>query len=115
MITRSFNLFIFFILRGTIISLRSSYWILIWIGIEITLIGLIPIVLSYRNSLEKEGIVKYFTVQALGSIFVLIGRLVMFYPSFRWETSIISFFSILGMLVILLGLFLKLGIFPVHF
>nr|BCP51376.1 ND2 [Valvata hokkaidoensis] len=115
MVTSSFNLFIFFMLSGTIISLTSSYWMLMWIGMEITLIGLIPIVLSYSNSLEKEGIVKYFTMQALGSIFVLAGSLIMFYPSFSWETSILSFFSVSGAVTIVFGLFLKLGIFPVHF
>lgn len=115
MMRSALNLFGFCLVSGTLISLSSPYWILIWAGIEIRLLGLIPIILAFRSSLNKEGAVKYFVVQAIGSILVLAGSLLMFFPSFTWE-YISSFYrnQFLSVVVLFFGLFIKLGIFPFH-
>jgi len=53
----------------------------------------------------RESAVKYFVVQALGSVFFIVGRLV----------SLISVFFTLGQGVVILSLVIKIGGFPFHF
>ncbi len=98
---------------GTLVSLRSPYWILIWAGIEVSLIGLIPLILSDGRYLRKEGTVKYFTVQAIGSILILFGSLLRFFPRLSWERLLFES-SLIGRFLIILGILVKLGVFPFY-
>lgn len=101
-------LFLFVMLRGPIISLSSSNWFLVWAGIEISFLGLIPLLFLGGGymSLNKESALKYFCIQALGRALLFLSGLILYFDfisSFMWG------------LTFLLRLRLKLGIFPGHF
>ena len=106
-------LFFFVAVFGTLFSISSSHWLGVWVGLEINLIGFLPILLYQKTTSESESAVKYFIVQALGSGLLIFGSLFRSSISFTWEPSLSS--SLWGILVILRGLTIKIGLFPFHF
>lgn len=88
------------VLLGTIIVLRSSSWILIWLGLELNLISFLPFINLNRK--QKKNRIIYYLVQSYGSLLILFGGLL--------EENFHRFFWL-----VLIGLILKMGIIPFHF
>nr|YP_009707859.1 NADH dehydrogenase subunit 2 [Pseudocleopatra dartevellei]QEU52728.1 NADH dehydrogenase subunit 2 [Pseudocleopatra dartevellei] len=110
--------FMFFtiMVAGTVFSLSSSHWLGIWAGLEVNLIGFLPVLVYQKEMLESESAVKYFIVQALGSSFLIFGSLFSYSLSFSWEflnQGILG--APFGSLYLIMGLLLKMGVFPFHF
>nr|WOC29684.1 NADH dehydrogenase subunit 2 [Koreoleptoxis friniana] len=110
--------FLFFMVMffGTMFSISSAHWLGIWAGLEINLIGFLPILVYQKSMLESESAVKYFIIQALGSSFLVFGSLSGYSLTFSWESLTENLVSLsIGSLMLSLGLLMKMGIFPFHF
>ena len=104
------------IVFGTLFSLSSRHWLGIWAGLEINLIGFLPVLVYQKRILERESAVKYFVIQALGSRFLMFGRLINFDLSLSWENVMATpLFSVRNLFLLGAGLMLKIGVFPFHF
>nr|DBA44311.1 TPA_asm: NADH dehydrogenase subunit 2 [Peltospira operculata] len=110
-------LFFFMMVISTLYSLSASHWLGAWAGLEINLIAFIPIILYQGKILETESAIKYFIFQAVGSALIMFSSLLSFGSDFTWELSInnSSFFILKGIFILVMGLLLKLGVFPFHF
>ena len=97
-------LFLFLMLIGPIFTLSSRNWVLAWIGVELTFIGIIPLLFLGNKylSVTKEAIIKYFCIQSFRSGLLL----------FR---GILIFFNLPYELIVVFRLCIKLGLFPGHF
>nr|YP_009525778.1 NADH dehydrogenase subunit 2 [Belzebub intermedius]AXS67632.1 NADH dehydrogenase subunit 2 [Belzebub intermedius] len=96
-------LFFTSLLLGIMISISSSSWLMIWIGLEINLLSFIPIISSPTNQYSTEITLKYFLIQALSSSCILLGVLLLcssYFPS---------------NLVMTAALIMKMGGAPFHF
>nr|QTT61108.1 NADH dehydrogenase subunit 2 [Anentome sp. YY-2021] len=101
---------------GTLLSVSSTHWLAIWAGLEINLIGFLPILVYQKSMSESQSAVKYFVIQALGSSFIMFGSLVVFNMSFMWDmSSNMNGFEIYSLIMMMIGLCLKLGLFPFHY
>nr|YP_011002937.1 NADH dehydrogenase subunit 2 [Optediceros sp.]WPR14855.1 NADH dehydrogenase subunit 2 [Optediceros sp.] len=110
-----FGLMFFLIMVfGTFFSISSPYWLGIWAGLEVNLIGFLPLLVYQKKMSESESAVKYFIVQAMGSSFLMFGSLVMYNLLFTWEVFDIKN-VMLGAVFLFCGLFIKMGLFPFHF
>jgi len=95
------------ILLSIFLALRRNSWLTCWLIIEINLMMFIP----YLCNVNKIGIsipIKYFLIQCMGSIILLVGIIV----------SIINIFSyslIRMSPIIILAIIVKSGIPPFHF
>nr|UVI60575.1 NADH dehydrogenase subunit 2 [Haliotis scalaris] len=107
-------LFSFVTFLGSILSLSSIHWLSIWVGLEINMMGFIPLLIYRGLTMETESSIKYFIMQALGSSMLMFGSLLSFNLSLSWEAWQYHT-SPLGLTLIILSLFLKLGAFPFHF
>jgi len=107
-------IFFFIIFFGTLFSISSQHWLALWGGLELNIIGFLPILVYQKSSWERESAVKYFIVQALGSRLLIIGRLLSFSYTHSWE--IINWLNqeYITIFIIMMGLILKLGVFPFH-
>nr|ANZ03437.1 NADH dehydrogenase subunit 2 [Titiscania limacina] len=105
--------FVCVVLVGTMFSLSSVHWLGIWAGLELNLIGFVPLLVYSGAVSETQSGVKYLVVQALGSGMLMFGSLLMFSSAFAWEVE--SDFNPYGVLVVCFGLMVKLGVFPFHF
>nr|QHT64974.1 NADH dehydrogenase subunit 2 [Microphthalmus similis] len=94
---------------GSLISISSTHWIFIWMGLELNLLSFIPLITSSNNFKENEAAVKYFLAQALGSSLLLLGALsLMLSPMISFSSNIMYSFITVGLLI-------KLGAAPCHY
>ena len=96
-------IFITLIIFRSIITISSSNWLTIWIGLELNLFSIIPI-LNFKTSIYSiESRIKYFLIQAFASIILLI---------FIINKSL--FFIIEINIIIIIPLLIKLRLIPFH-
>jgi len=105
-------LFILIIIIGTIFSISSSHWLTIWIGLEINLIGFLPLINIKGKTLEAEASIKYFIIQRIRSRVLIISSVLMYNTTLSWYSI---FTNDIFRLIIILSLVLKLGGAPLHF
>nr|ATZ70006.1 NADH dehydrogenase subunit 2 [Conus calhetae] len=108
-------MFLFVMGFGTMLSLSSVHWLGIWAGLEMNLIGFLPMLIYQKKISESESAVKYFIVQALGSGLLIFGSLLGFSTSFSWDVMSGGMMGILGLCALVSGLSVKLGMFPFHY
>lgn len=101
------------IMTGTIIVILSSHWLLIWIGFEINMLAIIPILIKKYNPRAIEASTKYFLTQATASILLIIGVTINLLYSGQWVVSKIS--NPIASIMITTALTIKLGLSPFHF
>nr|UUC05241.1 NADH dehydrogenase subunit 2 [Microrhagus sp. ZM-2022] len=101
-------LFFLIVISSTLITISSYSWLGLWVGLEINLLSLIPLMLSPSNSLSTESTIKYFITQAMASMILFIAILVTM--SQGW-TILEKFPHIL----VLTALLTKMGAAPFHF
>lgn len=63
--------FLFFLIGGTRIAVSSNSWFTCWVGLEINLISLIPLILRELNFKSTEAAIKYFLAQAIASVILI--------------------------------------------
>lgn len=100
---------------GTLFSISSCHWLGIWVGLEINLIGFLPLLVYQKRATGRESAVKYFITQAIGSSLLILGRLRIYRISFTWEVFSFSELWSLGSLIVFSGIILKRGVFPFYF
>nr|ABV72167.1 NADH dehydrogenase subunit 2 [Meles meles] len=101
------------VILGTIMVLTSSHWLMIWIGFEMNMLAIIPILMKKFNPRAMEASTKYFLTQATASMLLMLGIIVNLLLSGQWTmlnnpNSITS-----NMMTIALAM--KLGLSPFHF
>nr|ADU55207.1 NADH dehydrogenase subunit 2 [Dosidicus gigas] len=105
-------LFILLMIMGTLFSLSSSHWLTMWMGLEINLMGFLPLMNIKGKTLEAEASMKYFIIQSMSSSILIISSVLMYNNTLSWYSMFTdSTFS----LMIILSLVLKLGGAPLHF
>nr|YP_006234455.1 NADH dehydrogenase subunit 2 [Gammarus duebeni]AER12201.1 NADH dehydrogenase subunit 2 [Gammarus duebeni] len=83
------------------ISISASSWFIAWMGLEVNLLSFIPLLLSKKNKYTTESCLKYFLIQALASVLIIVAALT-------------SVSSDLSCVVIGLALLMKSGAAPSH-
>lgn len=95
---------------GTILALRRSSWFVVWMGLELNMMGFVPFV-GVRGKIISGGIFKYFLIQVVGSLVIfllgLLGRMELGYWIFVYDALIKG-----GILIIIMAL--KIGARPFH-
>lgn len=71
----SWFLFIALNLAGIVIVISRRNWLIVWVGLELTLLGFLPIFLTNKSNIE--GIIKYMLVQAAGSALFLLSCMIV--------------------------------------
>nr|UFR82799.1 NADH dehydrogenase subunit 2 [Eudicella quadrimaculata] len=103
-------LFTMSLMMGTLISISSYSWMGMWMGLEINLLSIIPLMSSTKNMMNSEATLKYFVVQALASTIFLFSIIISsIYFSFNLNHSI--YIS----LILNTSLLTKMGAAPFHF
>nr|QVM79231.1 NADH dehydrogenase subunit 2 [Grammoptera ruficornis] len=93
---------------GTLIAISSYSWLSMWIGLEINLLSIIPLLKDPSNMYPSESALKYFITQALASVIFLF-TIIM-------NLNFIEFFPQNSILMIIMNsaLLTKMGAAPFH-
>nr|ARH54963.1 NADH dehydrogenase subunit 2 [Curculionidae sp. 7 AH-2016] len=96
-------------ISGTLISISSISWLMIWIGLEINLLSIMPLLKNNKNIYSSEATIKYFIVQAMASAIFLFSICLLS------NLKIMNFYSNFFIIIILnSAILLKLGAAPFH-
>nr|AXS66493.1 NADH dehydrogenase subunit 2 [Canthon aequinoctialis] len=103
-------LFLFSLMMGTLISISSYTWMGMWLGLEINLLSIIPLMSNTKNPFSTEASLKYFITQALAST-ILLFSIIMMSLYFMYNINMNYYF----MMMLNTSLFMKMGAAPFHF
>nr|AXS66395.1 NADH dehydrogenase subunit 2 [Curculionoidea sp. 8 KM-2017] len=98
------------LMMGTLITISSMSWIMAWIGLEINLLSLMPLMKTFKNKYSSEASIKYFITQAMASSMLLMSVIIFFNL-----TKMSSQFNENMALIINFPLLMKMGAAPFHF
>nr|URH14976.1 NADH dehydrogenase subunit 2 [Saimiri macrodon] len=101
------------ILMGTMIAMFSSHWFLIWMGLELNMLAIVPTLAKSTNPRSTEASTKYFLVQATASMIFLMTALLNYLSSGQWTINPFSHQTLST--TMLIALMMKLGMAPLHF
>nr|AML80104.1 NADH dehydrogenase subunit 2 [Equus caballus] len=101
------------VLLGTMIVMTSSHWLMIWIGFEMNLLAIIPILMKKYNPRTMEASTKYFLTQATASMLLMMAIIINLMHSGQW--TITKVFNPTASIIMTSALAMKLGLTPFHF
>lgn len=79
MFIKNYNyVFLITLIIGTVIAISSNSWFTRWLGLEINLIRIIPLILINLNKNLTEAAIKYFMVQAMASLLLIFSSVIGF-------------------------------------
>nr|YP_009917936.1 NADH dehydrogenase subunit 2 [Echinothrix calamaris]QLM01971.1 NADH dehydrogenase subunit 2 [Echinothrix calamaris] len=108
------SIFLFLtVILGTAIVVSSSNWFVIWVGLELSTLAIIPILCSGFTPRTVEASIKYFLVQALSAALLLNSALVQAWLTGSWSTSIPL--NLTSEISLSIALAFKIGLAPCHF
>nr|YP_009971682.1 NADH dehydrogenase subunit 2 [Hymaea magna]QNG56366.1 NADH dehydrogenase subunit 2 [Hymaea magna] len=96
---------------GTLISISSYSWFSMWMGLEINLLSIIPLMNSSKNMFPAESSLKYFITQAMASTIILFSIIMMINKA-EFISLNYNYFMIMIMNSALLT---KMGAAPFHY
>nr|YP_009243646.1 NADH dehydrogenase subunit 2 [Caridina gracilipes]AMX74297.1 NADH dehydrogenase subunit 2 [Caridina gracilipes] len=92
------------LLMGIVMTFSASSWFTAWIGLELNLLSFIPLLATTKSDMySTEAALKYFLVQALGSVLIVAAGPLGLYLQNSTAT------------ITTLALLLKMGAAPFHF
>nr|YP_009253515.1 NADH dehydrogenase subunit 2 [Achatinella mustelina]ANC62890.1 NADH dehydrogenase subunit 2 [Achatinella mustelina] len=110
MLTMYYIIFIYVVLLAPFLSISSSNWLILWVLMEINLFSIMPLFTKSKSgSMLSESMMKYFVVQAVASLILMVSGINL-YMNLMFEENNNIYWLIFSMMV-----FLKLGIFPLSF
>nr|YP_778748.1 NADH dehydrogenase subunit 2 [Arctocephalus townsendi]CAJ56937.1 NADH dehydrogenase subunit 2 [Arctocephalus townsendi] len=101
------------VVLGTVIVLTSSHWLMIWIGFEMNMLAIIPILMKNFSPRATEASTKYFLVQATASMLLMLSIIINLTTSGQWTVLKLPNPTASNLLTIALAM--KLGMAPFHF
>uniref|UniRef100_A0AB39U3H7 NADH-ubiquinone oxidoreductase chain 2 n=1 Tax=Anomala xantholoma TaxID=3240852 RepID=A0AB39U3H7_9SCAR len=103
-------LFSISLMIGTLITVSSYSWMGMWMGLEINLLSMIPLISDSKNMMASEAALKYFIIQTMASTLLLFS-IIMMSMKFMYQMNLITYFN----LMFNTSLLIKMGAAPFHF
>nr|YP_010950047.1 NADH dehydrogenase subunit 2 [Bathyraja parmifera]WMI35951.1 NADH dehydrogenase subunit 2 [Bathyraja parmifera] len=98
---------------GTTITFLGSHWLLIWMGLEINTMAIIPLMIHQQHPRAVEATTKYFLTQATASALLLFAGTTNAWMTGQWNMTDLIYPT--SATLITLALALKIGLVPMHF
>nr|AAS91441.1 NADH dehydrogenase subunit 2 [Noctilio albiventris] len=108
-----FSTIMFTIITGTMIVMTTSHWLMVWVGFEMNMLAIIPMLMKKYNPRSMEASTKYFLTQATASMLLMLAIIINLIDSGQW--TITNMISPLASTTMTLALAMKLGLPPFHF
>nr|QOV08654.1 NADH dehydrogenase subunit 2 [Lygodactylus capensis] len=100
------------LLMSTIIVLSSHHWLLVWIGLELNTLSIVPIIIKSHHPRATEAATKYFLIQTAAAALILFAGTLNTWKTGQWT---FTYTPSLSTTMIMLATMLKLGLAPMHF
>nr|QTA72872.1 NADH dehydrogenase subunit 2 [Muscardinus avellanarius] len=97
---------------GTVIVMFSLHWLLTWVGLEMSMLAIIPIIINKANPRSTEAATKYFLIQATASMILMMAIISNMILTGQW--TMYNFTNPLPSTLATIALTMKLGMSPFH-
>nr|ACN77949.1 NADH dehydrogenase subunit 2 [Notharchus macrorhynchos]ACN77950.1 NADH dehydrogenase subunit 2 [Notharchus macrorhynchos] len=101
------------LLLGTAIATSSNHWMMIWAGLEINTLAIIPMISKSHHPRAIEAAIKYFLVQATASTLILFSSSINAWATGQWDITQLTNQTACTLLTSAIAM--KLGLVPFHF
>nr|WNM82835.1 NADH dehydrogenase subunit 2 [Telatrygon biasa] len=101
------------LMLGTTMTFIASHWLLIWVGLEINTMAIIPLMIHQHHPRATEATTKYFITQATASALLLFAGTTNAWSTGQW--NITEIINPISATLISIALALKIGLAPLHF
>nr|ACY08976.1 NADH dehydrogenase subunit 2 [Kerivoula minuta] len=98
---------------GTLLVMTISHWFMIWVGFEMNMLAIIPLLTKTHNPRSTEAATKYFLTQATASMLLLVAAIINLMYSGHWTTM--KLINPTASILMTMALTMKLGLSPFHF
>nr|YP_009424344.1 NADH dehydrogenase subunit 2 [Sundamys muelleri]ARJ31517.1 NADH dehydrogenase subunit 2 [Sundamys muelleri] len=103
----------FTIFMGPVITMSSSNLLLMWVGLEMSLLAIIPLLTNKKNPRSTEAATKYFLTQATASMILLLAIVLNYKQLGMWALQQQT--NTIFLCMMLISLSMKLGLAPFHY
>nr|YP_009466914.1 NADH dehydrogenase subunit 2 [Lonchorhina aurita]AOS49708.1 NADH dehydrogenase subunit 2 [Lonchorhina aurita] len=101
------------VILGTTIVVMSSHWLSVWIGFEMNMLAVVPMLMKTHHPRATEAATKYFLTQATASMLLMLAVIINLLYSGQWTVT--SMINPTASMILTLALAMKLGLSPFHF
>nr|QNH73581.1 NADH dehydrogenase subunit 2 [Caloramphus fuliginosus] len=101
------------LITGTTLTITSNHWAMIWTGLEINTLAIIPMISKSHHPRAIEATTKYFLVQATASALILFSSTINAWSTGQWDITQLT--NTLSCLLLTTAIATKLGLAPFHF
>nr|YP_010960679.1 NADH dehydrogenase subunit 2 [Euprotomicrus bispinatus]WNH38160.1 NADH dehydrogenase subunit 2 [Euprotomicrus bispinatus] len=98
---------------GTTMTFIGSHWLLVWMGLEINTLAIIPLMIYHHHPRAVEATTKYFLTQATASALLLFASITNAWDLGEW--NLIELINPTSATLATIALALKIGLAPLHF
>nr|QZJ46148.1 NADH dehydrogenase subunit 2 [Crocidura nicobarica] len=109
----TFSILLGTIMLGTSIVMMSSHWFMTWLGFEMNMMAIVPILMKKYSPRSMEAATKYFLTQATASMILMLAIIINLMYSGQW--TITNMENYMASTLITIALVMKLGLAPFHF
>nr|WPV77716.1 NADH dehydrogenase subunit 2 [Vernaya fulva] len=100
------------IIMGPMITMTSNNLLIMWVGLEMSLLAIIPLLMNKKNPRATEAATKYFITQATASMIILLAIVLNYKQLGTWTFQQQTNMMLTNMTLISLSI--KLGMAPFH-
>nr|AJA04764.1 NADH dehydrogenase subunit 2 [Phrynocephalus guttatus] len=101
------------IIISTVMTVSSSNWLMAWIGLELNMLAILPIMSKPKTTRASEATTKYFLTQAIASAMMLLSSTINAWQTGNWGISELK--NKFSTTIMALSLMMKMGAAPIHF
>nr|AAL40441.1 NADH dehydrogenase subunit 2 [Ctenophorus tjantjalka] len=100
------------IMLGTLMVTSANHWLTAWLGLELNMVSIIPVITKQKHLRSTESATKYFLTQATASALMLFSSTLNAWQTGSWDITQLNKTSSTLMIP---ALAMKMGAAPFHF
>nr|ADW80870.1 NADH dehydrogenase subunit 2 [Diporiphora bilineata] len=101
------------ITMGTLTVISANHWLTAWLGLELNMISILPVIAKQKHPRSTEAATKYFLTQATASALMLFSSTLNAWQTGSWDITQLS--NKVSCILMISALVMKMGATPTHF
>nr|QRW41547.1 NADH dehydrogenase subunit 2 [Pseudocolopteryx dinelliana] len=107
------SIFSMSLLLGTTITISANHWMMVWTGLEINTLAILPLISKSHHPRAIEASTKYFLTQAAASTLLLFSSMSNAWFTGQWDITQLT--HPMSCMLLTTAIAMKLGLVPFHF
>nr|AAN15870.1 NADH dehydrogenase subunit 2 [Hypsilurus nigrigularis] len=98
---------------STMTVITANHWLMAWLGLELNMISILPLITKQKHPRSTEAATKYFLTQATASSIMLFSSTLNAWQTGTWDITQLN--NELSCILMISALAMKMGAAPLHF